>query len=154
MPIRNEETMITLEQRVARLEKSCRYWRMLAVLGAAGLIAVAASTMRRPAMAADAANAANPTDAAFAHITARQLDVQDGHGPVFSVLAEKEQASMRITDAAGNNMAVLMLDKDGTHLILSRQTKNGMSHASIGVDDLSGSVAVRGVDGKSKDLLP
>ena len=47
----------------------------------------------------------NPTnaDGIFGRLTAKQLVVQDDNGPVFSVLADKNQASMQITDAAGNN---------------------------------------------------
>jgi len=146
--------MLTLEQRITRLEKSCRRWRMLAIFGLMVSITLLACAIHWPANAANAANNPPPADSAFARLTAKQLVVQDDNGPAFTVLADKNQASMQITDAAGNNLAVLMLGKDGANLILSRQTKNGMANATIGVDDLSGSVAVRGVDGKSKDLLP
>jgi len=147
--------MVTLEQRVMHLEQSCRRWQMLAMFGLTLSITLLAWAIHWPAHITNAATAVtNPADGTFARITAKQLVVQDDNGPAFSVLADKNQASMQISDAAGNNIAVLMLGKDGANLILSRQTKNGMSNASIGVDDLSGAIAVRGVDGKSKDLLP
>lgn len=136
--------MLTLEDRVARLERSCRRWRWGCM--AAGTLAVVA-----------ALGAAAPVlqNAQFDQVNVRRLVVQSAPGAPQIVLGgDARQAALQLATPSADSSAALVVDKDGANLMLIRQTKNGSASASLGADNQDGNIDLRTVDGKTRDIEP
>jgi hypothetical protein len=159
--------MATLEQRVERLERSSRRWRAgciaTIIISASAFLFGADAKPAVPAPAAPAPVAPVPAAAAapaqlpngdFDHLTAADLTIGTAGGPALTVLSDKNQTSLSITDAKLSTSAVLVVSKDGANVLLSKQTPKGMTRASLGVDDQSGTIDVKDVTGKTKEIEP
>jgi hypothetical protein len=157
--------MDTLEQRVEHLERSSRRWRA----GCIATVIVAAAAFLMGADAPPAAPAAAPAPAAvpaqaaagqlpngnFGHLTATDLTITSGAGgPALTVLSDKNQTSLSITDANLSTTAVLVVSNAGANILLTKQTPKGITRASLGVDDQSGTIDVKDVTGKTKEIEP
>ena len=130
--------MQTLQQRVERLERSCRRWR-----GGCVLICIAAL----------AAAAINP-DAQFRHLTVQSLTVRNQPGgPVISISCDNDQASMHLSSPAAAAGVSLVAAKDLASVFVSRNGR-AITSATLSADDQSGAVDIRSADGKSRDIEP
>jgi hypothetical protein len=135
--------MNTLEQRVERLERSCRRWRLgfliLAVVGAIGA----------------AAKPNPPADAQFAHLTVQRLTIRtQPDGAFISATCDKDRASITIASPVSSTLVSLVAQKDSANLLMSRNTDKGMASAALGADAQSGFVNLRTSDGKNKEIEP
>jgi hypothetical protein len=132
----------TLEQRVDRLERSSRRWR-LGFFAAVGGAAILGATTTKPA----------PPDAAFANLTATHLSIKNpAGGPEFSVVANGSQTFLQIGSLASS--AIIVVDKDGANVLMNHSSPKGVTFATLGVDDTSGSVGLRDASAKTKELEP
>jgi hypothetical protein len=134
--------MDTLEQRVERLERSCRRWRL-------GFLILAAVAV------AGAANAPNPPpDAQFGHLTVQSLTVRAAAGgPFIHASCDKDQASLKVSSPNSQTLIDLVAH-NSADVLVSRNTNNGLSSASLSADQESGAVDLRDVTGKDKELQP
>lgn len=143
--------MQTLEQRVERLERSRRRWRLGFV--AVVVLAVGAKLLSMVLPSSPA----QPQDAEFAHLTVQSLAIrgQPG-GPVILETCDNDHASIRL--AASTNAATVDITakKDEADLFLSRSnsTTNTAASAALRVDDQTGTISVQNVAGKSKNIEP
>jgi hypothetical protein len=137
--------MQTLEQRVERLERSCRRWRM----GFLFLLLVSAMGAQKLAMVVQ------PADAEFAHLTVQSLTVRTpGNGAMLLASCDKDQASLKLISPAAETAIALIAQKDSANLFLSRNTPAGLSSATLSADQRSGFIDVRTAQGKDKEIEP
>jgi hypothetical protein len=135
--------MDTLEQRVGRLERSCRRWRlgflMISVMGVAGMAA-------QPSL---------PVDAKFAHLTVQSLTIRtQPDGAFISASCDKDVSSIKLASPSAATVVALFAQKDSANLFVSRNTAKGLSSSGLGADDESGFVDLRTADGKNKEIEP
>jgi hypothetical protein len=134
--------MDTLEQRVERLEQSCRRWR----LGFLILLAIAA---------AGAAIDSEARDAQFANLTVQSLTIRNHSGGAFlTASCDADQASIKMVSADSRTLVALTAQKDSADLYLSRNTDKGSTSATLSSDNVSGLVNLRTADGKNKEIEP
>ena len=133
--------MDTLEQRVERLERSCRRWR----LGFLILLSVAAA----------GAAEGNLKDAEFANVTVQSLTIRNQPaGPFLKALCDDSGAYIKMASADSRTLVALIAQKDSADLYLSRNTDKGSTSATLSSDDVSGLVNLRTADGKNKEIEP
>jgi hypothetical protein len=135
--------MNTLEQRVERLERSCRRWRLgFLILLAAG--------------AAAAATAPSPlTDAKFGHLTVQSLTIRSQPtGAFISASCDKDVAWIKLASPAAATLVAIVAQKDSANLFVSRNTAKGLSSSALSADGESGFVDLRSADGKNKEIEP
>ncbi|MGD0464100.1 MAG: hypothetical protein ABSB74_16585 [Tepidisphaeraceae bacterium] len=135
--------MQTLEQRVERLERSCRRWRwgFLTVLVAA--VAVGASKPQTPA------------DAEFGNLTVQSLTVRkQADGALLWMTCDKDEASIKLASAGSATSVALIARKDSANVFVSRNTGKAITTASLGADEQSGFIDVRDADGKNREFEP
>jgi hypothetical protein len=134
--------MDTLEQRVERLERSCRRWRL-------GFLIVAALAV------AGAANGANPPpDAQFGHLTVQSLTVRaTAGGPFIHASCDKDQASLKVS-SPGSQTLIDLVAHNSADVLVSRSTGKGLSSASLTADQETGAMDLRDVTGKDKEVEP
>jgi hypothetical protein len=134
---------LTLEDRVARLERSCRRWRTAGVL-----LAIAAA-------AVGAQKAIQPADARFGKITCRSLAIQDdATGGFLQASSGKDGASLRLFGPGGTTTVGITAQKDQATVLLSQLNPKGIPNAALSVDSESGAVSVGNSAGKSKEIEP
>lgn len=138
--------MDTLEQRVERLEQSCRRWR----LGFAMLLLVGG------ACAATVPTSPSPlADAQFGHLTVQSLTVRSQPGGAFlSANCDKDHATIHLASPAGSTLVTIAAQADGADVFLSQNTPQGLSTAALSADKQSGFVVLRSPDGKNKEYEP
>jgi hypothetical protein len=135
--------MDTLEQRVAWLERSGRFWRLACLALGAMLLSGAA------------AGPAAPPDAQFGHLTVRQLTIHDQVGGAFiSAHCDADRASITLASPQAQTMVALIAQKDSANLLISRKTEKGMASATVMADDQSALINLQGLDNKSKEIEP
>jgi hypothetical protein len=135
--------MDTLEQRVERLERSSRRWKMAFLALAA--IAVGGAAAKPPP----------PPDAQFGHLTVQSLSIRsDAGGPFVSASCDKDRASIKLMSPAAQTLIALTADKNAANLIVSRNTANGASSANLIADQQSGFIDLHDPTGKSKEVEP
>jgi hypothetical protein len=135
---------MTLEQRVLRLERSCRQWRLACAAALLGAFVMGAAPKSPP-----------PGDGDFANLTANHLTIRNpAGGPALEITADEKQTSLQINNPPVGTSAILVVGKEGANLFLNRITAKGAVNASVGVDDVSGGIALKNADGKTKDLEP
>ena len=133
--------MQMLQQRVERLERSCRRWR-----GGCVLICIAAAA---------AAAIKPPADAQFGHLTVQSLTVRDQPGgPVVMIRCDDGKASMHLSSSLAAAGVSLVAADDSASVFVSRNSNHAMTSATLSADDQSGVVDLRSADGKSKDIEP
>jgi len=135
--------MNTLEERVERLERSCRRWRLgfliVTVVGMAGMTA-----QPNP-----------PADAKFAHLTVQSLTIRtQPDGAFISASCDKDESSIKLASPSAATVVALLAQKDSANLFVSRNTAKGLSSSGLGADDESGFVDLRTADGKNKEIEP
>jgi len=135
--------MDTLERRVERLERSCRRWRLgflfMAAVGVAGA----------------SAKPGEPADAQFAHLTVQSLAIRgQSGGPFISAACDNQQASITLSSPAAPSVVRLLAKADSANLFLSNKTDKGVGSAALSVDQRSGFLDLRSVDGKDKQFEP
>jgi hypothetical protein len=134
--------MQTLEQRMERLERSCRRWR-LAFVGLAAAAAVGA--VARPVV----------QDAQFAHLTVQKLTIRSQpDGAFLSAECGAEKAALTLAAPKSSTLVTLVADKDSANVAVSRGSNVGLGSASLGADGQSGFVNIRTADGKGKEIEP
>ena len=135
--------MDTLEQRVERLERSCRRWRLgFLILSAAGVAGMAAQP--NP-----------PADGQFAHLTVQSLTIRSqADGAFISASCDKDVASIKLASPAAETLVALVAQKDSANLLVSRNTAKGLSSSGLSADGQSGFVDLRSADGKNKEIEP
>ena len=133
--------MDTLEQRVERLERSCRRWR----LGFLVLLSVAGA----------GAAEGNLKDAQFANLTVQSLTIRSQPaGPFLKALCDDSGAYIKMASPGSGSLLALVADKTSANLYLSRITDKGSTSATLSSDDVSGLVNLRTADGKNKEIEP
>jgi hypothetical protein len=131
--------MQTLEQRVARLERSCWRWRL-------GFLVVCVAA---------AVGASKPADAEFGHLTVGSLTVRSRpDGAFLSMTCDKDQASIKMASPTSATLVALTVQKDAANMFVSRTTDRGITSAAISADEQSGFIDLRNADGKNKELEP
>lgn len=138
--------MQTLEQRVERLERSCRRWRrgFLTVCIAAAVAAVGGAS-KPPA----------PADAEFGHLTVQGLTVRNQPGGALLLIScDGDQASIQLASPAAMSSVSLIARKDAAHVFVARNSDKGITSATISADDQSGLIDVRNAGGKNKEIEP
>ncbi len=140
---------MTLEQRVARLERSCIFWRasfVAVVLGAIGLGAAETNPSSR---------VSDSGDASFSRVTVKELVVQDDpRGPAIHMWVNKEQASLQVATGVAASTAVLVANQDEANLFLTRRKSDVNTSATLNVDDQSGSLSLKNAKGSFKAVEP
>jgi len=137
--------MDTLEQRVERLERSCRRWRLgflLMVMAAAGV---------------GGANAGpgGLADAQFGHLTVQSLAIRSQpNGPFVSASCDNDRASITLSSPAAPSVIALVAKRDSADLFLSCKGDKGLGSAAVSVDRQSGFLDLRNADGKDKEFEP
>jgi hypothetical protein len=135
--------MQTLEQRVERLERSCRRWRLgfvMAVLTAGAVGAAAPSA---------------PTDAEFSHLTVQSLEIRGRTGgPVILQTCDNDHASIRLAAAPSAPTVDITAQKDEADLFLWHANGNGSASADLRVDGQTGTISVQNAAGKSRNIEP
>jgi hypothetical protein len=135
--------MHTLEQRVERLERSCRRWRLGFLVVVVAAVAVGAS---KP-------NAA--PDAEFGDLTVRSLKVRTAvDGALLWMTCDKDQASIKMASPGSASSVTLIAQKDSANVFVSRNGGKAFTTASLSADDQSGFVDVRNAAGKDKEFEP
>jgi hypothetical protein len=134
--------MDTLEQRVERLERSSRRWRLafciLAVVAAGG------AAVKPPA-----------PDAQFGHLTVQSLSIRDqAGGPLISASSDKDGAAIKIISPTSQALVAIIADKDSGRVLVSKNNANGTSSANMIADQQSGFVDLHDPAGKGKELEP
>ncbi len=138
--------MHTLEQRVERLERSCRRWRLGFLVVVVAAVAVGAA---RPNAGPNAA-----PDAEFGDLTVRSLKVRTAvDGALLWMTCDKDQASIKMASPGSTSSVALIAQKDSANVFVSRNTK-AFTTASLSADDQSGFVDVRNAAGKDKEFEP
>ena len=133
--------MDTLEQRVERLERSCRRWRL-------GFLILAAATL-----VAATTKPASPPDAEFGHLTVHSLTVREqAGGPFIRAGCDDSQAFIKMASPVSKGVLVLLAGKNSSDVMVSRDTNKGLSSAALTADDQSGSVDLHNVAGKDKEV--
>lgn len=134
--------MDTLEQRVERLERSCRRWR-LGFLVVVAIAVVGAAAPPNP-----------PPDAQFGHLTVQSLTVRSAAGgPFIHATCDKDQASLKVSSPASQTLIDLVA-RNSADVLVSRSTGKGLSSASLTADQETGSMELRNVTGKDKEIEP
>jgi len=135
--------MNTLEQRVERLERSCRRWRLgFLILAVGGSLAAVAKPGPLP-------------DAQFDHLSVQSLTIRSQpDGAFISAICDKDRASITLASPAASTLVSMVAQKDSTHLLLSRKTDKGLGSAAIGADGQSGFVNLGASDGKDREIEP
>ena len=135
--------MDTLEQRVERLERSCRRWRLgFLILSVVGVAGTAGSRTRRW-MAVCAFDGSKPD-----RFEASRM------GRLFRASCEKDVSSIKLASPAAATVVALVAQKDSANMFVSRNTAKGLSGSRAGADDESGFVDLRTADGKNKEIEP
>src|ERR1700688_1150255 len=99
--------MNTLEQRIERLERSCRRWRL-------GFLILAVS-----AAIGAAAKPSPPADAQFAHLTVQRLTIRtQPDGAFISATSDKDRASITIASPATSTLVSVVAQKDSANLMM------------------------------------
>lgn len=133
--------MDTLEQRVERLERSCRRWRL-------GFLILAAATVLGAA-----AKPAPAPDAQFGHLTVQSLTVRDQPGgPFIRAGCDDTQAFIKMDAPASQTFIALNAGKDSANVTVSRDMNRGLNSGSLTADDQSGSIDLHDVAGKDKEV--
>jgi hypothetical protein len=133
--------MQTLEQRVERLERSCRRWRLAFLTAVIAAVAVGAS---KPAA---------PPDAEFGNLTVQSLKVRTQvDGGLIWMTCDKDQASIKLASPASATSVALIAQKDSANVFASRNSGNAFTTATLSADDQSGFVDVRNAAGKSREF--
>jgi hypothetical protein len=141
--INESKIMHTLEQRVERLERSCRRWRI------GFLVAVVA------AVAVGASKPGSPPDAEFGNVTVQSLKVRTAvDGALLWMTCDKDQASIKMASPASATSVALIAQKDSANVFVSRNTGKAFTTATLSADDQSGFVDVRNAAGKDKEIEP
>ncbi|MGD0768052.1 MAG: hypothetical protein ABSB42_07635 [Tepidisphaeraceae bacterium] len=137
--------MDTLEQRVERLERSCRRWRLgflvmvMAAVGAAGAAAAPGGL----------------ADAQFAHLTVQGLTIRSQpNGPFISASCDNDRASITLSSPTAPSVIALVARPESADLFLSRKGPKGIVSAAVSADQQSGFLDLRNADGKDKELEP
>jgi hypothetical protein len=139
--------MHTLEQRVERLERSCRRWRLGFLVVVVGAVAVGAA---RPNAGPNAA-----PDAEFGNLTVRSLKVRSQvDGALLWMACDQDQASIKMASPGSASSVVLVAQKDSANVFVSRNTGKAFTTASLSTDDQSGFIDVRNAAGKDKEFEP
>jgi hypothetical protein len=135
--------METLEQRVERLERSCRRWRLgFLILAAVGVLGMAAQP--NP-----------PADGRFAHLTVQSLTIRSQpDGAFISASCDKDVSSIKLASPGAATLVALVAQKDSANLFVSRNTAKGLSSCGVSADGESGFVDLRTADGKNKEIEP
>ena len=134
--------MQTLEQRVERLERSCRRWRI-------GFLVLLLAT------AIGAAKIIPPADAEFANLTVQSLTIRTPGNPAMLLAScDKDQASLKLISPTTPTVISLIAQKDSASLFLSRNTPAGLSSATVSADQRSGFIDVRTTQGKDREIEP
>jgi hypothetical protein len=143
--------MHTLEQRVERLERSCRRWRLGFLMAIVAAVAVGAA---RPNAGPNAGPNAAP-DAEFGDLTVRSLKVRSQvDGALLWMTCDKDQASIKMASPGSASSVALIAQKDSANVFVSRNTGKAFTTASLSADDQSGFVDVRNAAGKDKEFEP
>jgi hypothetical protein len=139
--------MHTLEQRVERLERSCRRWRLGFLTAVVAAVAVGAARPNSGPVAAP--------DAEFGDVTVRSLKVRTAvDGALLWLTCDKEQASIKMASPGSTSVVALIAQKDSANVYVSRNTGKAFTTASLSADDQSGFVDVRNATGKDKEVEP
>jgi hypothetical protein len=134
--------MDTLEQRVERLERSSRRWRL-----AFCIVAVIA--------AGGAAGKPPLQDAQFAHLTVQSLSIRDqAGGPLISASCDQGGAAIKIISPTSQALVAIIADKNSGSVLVSKNNTNGTSSANMIADQQSGFVDLHDPAGKSKEVEP
>jgi hypothetical protein len=137
--------MDTLEQRVERLERSCRRWRLgflVMVMAAAGVAGAPAGPGR-------------PPDAQFGHLSVQSLAIRSQpDGPFVSASCDSDRASITLSSPTAPSVIALVATPDSADILLSRKGEKGVASVSVSADQQSGSLDLRNADGKDKELEP
>jgi hypothetical protein len=133
--------MQTLEQRIERLERSCRRWRWGFLIVCIAAITVGAS---RP-----------PADAEFGNLTVQSLTVRKQvDGALLWVTCDKDQASIKLATPGSATSIALIAQKDSANVFVSHNSPKVFTTATLSADEQSGFVDVRNAQGKNKELEP
>ncbi|MDP9175102.1 MAG: hypothetical protein M3O30_14740 [Planctomycetota bacterium] len=140
---------MTLEQRVARLERSCFFWRgsfLAVVLGAIGLGAARTNPSSR---------GSDLGDGAFSRVTVKELIVQnEPRGPSIHLSVNKEQAALQVATGGAASSAALVANQGEVNLFLTRRQGGAITSAGLNVDEKSGSLSLKDAKGNFKDVEP
>jgi hypothetical protein len=137
--------MDTLEQRVERLERSCRRWRLGFLVMVMAMVGAAGAT----------SNPTAPLDAQFAHLTVQSLAIRSQpNGPFVSVSCDNDRASITLSSPTAPSVIALVAKPDSANLFLSRKGAKGIVSAAVSADQQSGFLDLRNADGKDKELEP
>jgi hypothetical protein len=135
--------MQTLEERVERLERSCRRWR----LGCLTLLVAAC--------AIGSARPNSPPDAEFGNLTVQSLKVRTHvDGALLWMTCDKDQASIKLATPASATSVSLIAQKDSANVFVSRTSGKAFTTATLSADGQSGFVDVRNAEGKNKEFDP
>jgi len=135
--------MQTLEQRIERLERSCRRWRL-------GFLTICIAAMAVGASKPDA-----PADAEFGNLTVQSLKVRTQvDGGLIWMTCDKDQASIKLATPASATSIALIAQKDSANVFASRNSGKAFTTATLSADGQSGFVDVRNADGKNKEFEP
>jgi hypothetical protein len=134
--------MDTLEQRVERLERSCRRWRLgFLMMAVASLIG--ANVPPKPA-----------PDAQFGHLIVQSLTVRAAAGgPFIHASCDNNQASLKVSSPASQTLIDLVAH-NSADVLVSRSTDKGLSSATLSADQESGIVDLHDVTGKDREVQP
>jgi hypothetical protein len=135
--------MQTLEERVERLERSCRRWRLGFLTAIIAAVAVGASKPN------------TPPDAEFGNVTVQSLKVRTRvDGALLWMTCDKDQASIKLASPASATSIALVAQKDSANVFVSRTSGKAFTTASLSADEQSGFVDVRNAEGKNKEFEP
>lgn len=139
--------METLEQRVERLERSCRRWQLgFLILAAIGL--TGAATMPSP-------NGGAVPDAQFAHLTVKSLTIRGEQGGAFlSAGSDKSRAWIKLASPVAGTVVAIVADAAAANVFLSHSNEKGLSSAAVSADKQSGIIDLQTAAGKSKEIEP
>jgi hypothetical protein len=132
--------MDTLEQRVERLERSCRRWK----LGCLLLIAAA--------FTGAAAQPAALPDGQFGHLSAQSISIRSRAGGAFiTASCMNDKAAITLSSSTCPTVIRLMADKGSANVLVSQMTPKGLCSAAVSVDGNSGFIDLHDVSGKNKE---
>ena len=132
--------MDTLEQRVERLERSCRRWKLgCLLLLAAGLIGAAAQPATLP-------------DGQFSHLSAQSLSIHSHAGGAFiTASCVNDRAAITLSSPSCPTVIRLVADKNSANVLVSQMTPKGLCSAAVSVDGTSGFIDLHDTSGKNKE---
>lgn len=135
-----QKPMDTLEQRVERLERSCRRWKLgCLLLIAAGLTGAAAQPAALP-------------DGQFAHLSAQSIAIRSrGGGALITASCVNDKAAITLSSSTCPTVIRLMADKDSANVLVSQMTPKGLCSAAVSVDGTSGFIDLHDTSGKNKE---